>query len=260
MNLDKIARVLFADTVNGRMLRKLACLELWSQAEFMREYHVRCERARPSRSMFHNNFGRYAFEVVYDHYHQGRLDAPPPTERREPLGTFTKISIPLIERVGRPPEKTTSEHARNWERAERRQWGMWQRWHAIRDQFGAERLDREEIKLGGSALVWRGPSVEALLRGMTPESLSWSFESMERQITVCRASDALVTERTPAEWCVLIQAEIARRALGGCTPGHKVMHMHTPRPGVHTVVNGCALHPHNHLEPGADQCGPHPAL
>lgn len=251
MNLDKIARVMFADTVNARMLRKLACRELWSQAEFMREYHVRCERARPSRSMFGNNFGRYAFERVGRHDPQVR-----------PLGR--SLAIPLIESVRRPRE--LHGYTDHDSMTGRRLFDQAHHWKALSAEFcpdgpqKGDRIDRLEIRRGACALVWRGPTPEAMLRGVTPETLQWSMESMERQITETRASDALIEERTPAEWCVLLQAENTRRALGGCSPGIKVTHAHTPRPGVHTTVNGCARHPHNHLEPGADQCGPHPAL
>lgn len=245
MDHDKIARVLFADTVNARMLRKLAWRALWSQAEFMREYHVRCERSGDGRSSFGDNFGRYAFERV------GRYD---PQVR--PLGR--SLAIPLVESVRRPRE--LHGYTDHDSMTGRRLSDQVHHWSALLAEF-EHRMMLAEIRRGSCALVWRGPTPEALLLGMTPEALAWSFESMERQITVTRASDALVTERTPAEWCVLLQAEITRRSLGGCSPsGIRTQHMHSPRPGVHTIVNGCAQHPLNHLESGAATCGPHPAL
>lgn len=50
---------LFRNTIAARMLRTLAESGTMMQADFMREYHVRCERDRPSRSSFLNNFGRF---------------------------------------------------------------------------------------------------------------------------------------------------------------------------------------------------------
>lgn len=59
--------ILFANTTTARMLRILLERSLASfapdraitQAAFMREYHLRCERAMPSRSSFTCNFGRF---------------------------------------------------------------------------------------------------------------------------------------------------------------------------------------------------------
>lgn len=59
--------IMFADTTTSRMLRLLLERSLASfapdraitQAAFMREYHLRCERAMPSRSSFTCNFGRF---------------------------------------------------------------------------------------------------------------------------------------------------------------------------------------------------------
>lgn len=69
--IHPILTVLFEDTVSARMLRALARAGSMTQAEFMREYHRRCERAKPSRSSFGNNFGRYA---CYERSPASRVD------------------------------------------------------------------------------------------------------------------------------------------------------------------------------------------
>lgn len=67
----KVADILFRDTITARMLR-LLCLRHriakgsvealdpgMTLVAFMAEYHLRCERAKPSRSSFACNFGRF---------------------------------------------------------------------------------------------------------------------------------------------------------------------------------------------------------
>jgi hypothetical protein len=75
-----ITFVLFEDTVCARMLRMLAEKGEMPQADFMREYHRRCERARPSRSAFLNNFGRYT--------------GAPRSGHGSPLPVITQVRLP----------------------------------------------------------------------------------------------------------------------------------------------------------------------
>ncbi len=51
--------VLFADTIVGSMLRTVHMRGAMPQADFMTLYHKRCNRDKPSRSSFANNFQRY---------------------------------------------------------------------------------------------------------------------------------------------------------------------------------------------------------
>ena len=63
---EEIADRLFGDSVVGRMLRRVCERGSMDQVDVMREYHVRCERPRPSRSSYACQFGRFSTDKL-DH-------------------------------------------------------------------------------------------------------------------------------------------------------------------------------------------------
>lgn len=79
-----VVAMMLRDTITGRMMRYLADRGEVTQAEFMNEYHRRCERANPSRSSFGNNFGRFTYGKfhVIERVYVGR-DGRPVAHRRD---------------------------------------------------------------------------------------------------------------------------------------------------------------------------------
>lgn len=166
------------DTIRARMLRWLALEGSVLQADFMREYHRRCERTYPSSSSFGNTYGLY----VRDYKHRYCLphrtwscDVRQCVESRE--ASLRVVVIATTRVIVQVP-------------VERRDGTMSSR----------------------NRLHWVGPAVDTLLRSMSDIALCRAWQAMERSMQSPRASD---DDGDLVSWTMRLRDEIERRRSGG---------------------------------------------
>lgn len=157
-DIRPLADILFADTVTARMLRRLAAVGSMTQADFMTEYHGRCQRAKPSRSSFGNQFGRYTV-----------------TWRGYRLALIAQEQIqPKLGSNGETRMKTTYMTVRDG---------------TVVSGWSRIATGREPIRPSRNIVAWIGPRIEDVIDSLNDKDLGAVFERMEYAMLNPRKTD-----------------------------------------------------------------------
>lgn len=173
-DIDELAYTMFIrNTTTARMFRSLLEHGEMPQAEFMAEYHRRCERDDPtSKSSFANNFGRYTANDYGPTRWIGapRMECPTgATEKwpwpKYPAGAITRkarLSM-VIRQVSIPPAPDPKTGAPRLVRQ--------QVWDAPTQRYTRTGQERR-VYSARNMLHWVGPSMGAIMQGMSDSCCS----------------------------------------------------------------------------------------
>lgn len=208
-----VTDLMFRDTIAARMLRRLCEVGEMPQADFSKEYHVRCARpaARCRRCDGSGCMHEYQRRVtplvvpVASEWQLVRLEG----ERCvhcDGKGTYTTGRSSMVNNFGR------FIHQIAWGA---RGTNIWAR--NVSDHrkpyacIGQIPLTTKQGKAShrASAFRWTRGSADDLAATLTNEALHAAFTSMERQMLMPRKTDV---EAETVRWIVRLQTEINRRA------------------------------------------------
>ncbi len=183
---DQLATVMFRNTVTARMLRLLARRGHMTQADFMRVYMEKCERPPSAVAERYAEMARRGLTPWGPRAGGPDPDAvavtyPSGYNNNWHLYTF---NMRASAGVNYWSELSATAENRNMDRYSGTAWKKVIGRRAIQKVRRVSGTTNYEDAGASSRneLFWKGPSIEDLLKNMSPAKLQWAFENLEHQM------------------------------------------------------------------------------